>query len=47
MKLYSLYVRTPFNGITDGDLADIADKLNNRPRKSLDYATLDEVFSSF
>lgn len=33
-----------FDSITDEDVAFVMDRLNNRPRKSLDYATPDEVF---
>lgn len=36
-----------FVKITNNDLAIIIDKLNNRPRKSLDYATPNEIFSNF
>lgn len=34
-----------FAGITDADIITIQNKLNNRPRKSLGYATPNEVFS--
>ena len=34
-----------FSHITDQILACITDKLNNRPRKSLGYATPNEVFN--
>jgi IS30 family transposase len=33
-----------FSPITDNDLENIMDRLNNRPRKSLDFATPKEVF---
>jgi IS30 family transposase len=33
-----------FKKITDADLAIIADKPNNKPRKSLKYAMPNEVF---
>lgn len=33
-----------FASITDADLMVIADKLNNRPRKTLDFATPNEIF---
>lgn len=33
-----------FANVTDQDLALITEKLNNRPRKSLNYATPNEVF---
>lgn len=33
-----------FNNVTDESLTFIMDKLNNRPRKSLDYATPNEIF---
>lgn len=33
-----------FSDITDNDLIDIMDKLNNRPRKSLNYSTPNEIF---
>jgi IS30 family transposase len=33
-----------FDSITDEDVTFVMDRLNNRPRKSLDYATPDEVF---
>lgn len=35
-----------FSGVTDNELIVIMDKLNNRPRKSLAYATPNEVFLS-
>ena len=35
-----------FSAIDDESLAIIVDKLNNRPRKTLDYATPNEVFNS-
>jgi len=34
-----------FDSITDDDLAIVMDKLNNRPRKTLGYATPNEVFN--
>lgn len=34
-----------FTNINDDDLIYIMEKLNNRPRKSLDYATPDEIFN--
>lgn len=34
-----------FAEVTDADIIDIQNKLNNRPRKSLGYATPNEVFS--
>src|SRR4029078_1878175 len=33
-----------FNAVIDTDLEIIMNKLNNRPRKSLGYATPDEIF---
>ena len=33
-----------FNPVSDSDLMVIMDKLNNRPRKSLGYATPNEIF---
>jgi IS30 family transposase len=33
-----------FDSITDEDVTFVMDRLNNRPRKSLDYATPNEVF---
>ena len=33
-----------FSGITNNKLEIIMDKLNNRPRKALEYATPNEVF---
>lgn len=35
-----------FDELTDGDIIDIQEKLNNRPRKSLGYATPNEVFEA-
>src|SRR5260221_1676729 len=35
----------PFDRITDDDLQSVAKKLNNRPRKCLDYKTPFEIFS--
>ena len=32
-------------GITENDLVIIMDKLNNRPRKTLGYATPNEIFN--
>jgi IS30 family transposase len=37
--------KVPFDKITDEALQDVAKKLNNRPRKCLDYKTPFEVFS--
>lgn len=37
--------RIPFDSMTDHDLQSVAKKLNNRPRKCLDYKTPFEVFS--
>jgi IS30 family transposase len=37
---------TNFKDITNKDLALVVKKLNHRPRKSLNYQTLHEVFSS-
>lgn len=34
-----------FSSVTNADLLVIADRLNNRPRKSLGYATPNEIFS--
>ena len=34
-----------FTGVKDSDLEIIMEKLNNRPRKTLGYATPNEVFS--
>lgn len=34
-----------FTNVNDGDLQIIADQLNNRPRKSLGYATPNEIFN--
>lgn len=34
-----------FKNVTDDDLATITEKLNNRPRKKLGYATPDEAFT--
>jgi len=34
-----------FCELTDSDIIDIQERLNNRPRKSWGYATLNEVFS--
>lgn len=33
-----------FSDVNDASLTSIMDKLNNRPRKSLGYATPNEVF---
>jgi len=33
-----------FDSITDEDVGFVMDRLNNRQRKSLEYATRDEVF---
>jgi len=33
-----------FDSITDEDVGFVMDRLNNRPRKSLEYSTRDEVF---
>jgi IS30 family transposase len=37
--------KTPFDGLTQKQLDKIVDKINNRPRKVLDYLTPYEVFS--
>lgn len=37
---------TDFSQITENDIAIIADKLNNRPRKKLNYATPKEIFNN-
>jgi IS30 family transposase len=37
--------KIPFDGITDNDLQQVANKLNNRPRKCLNYKTPFEIFS--
>jgi transposase, IS30 family len=37
--------RIPFDNISDDDLLRVEDKINNRPRKCLDYRTPFEVFS--
>jgi IS30 family transposase len=37
--------KIPFDRITDDDLQSVAKKLNNRPRKCLDYKTPFEIFS--
>lgn len=34
-----------FNGTTDDNLANIADKFNNRPRKRLKYTTPNEILN--
>jgi len=36
--------RTDFTNLTQEDLDDIVEEINNRPRKCLDYATPNEVF---
>lgn len=36
--------RCDFSDVTDDDLITIMDKLNNRLRKSLSYATPNEIF---
>lgn len=36
--------RTDFTTLTQGELDDIVEEINNRPRKCLDYATPNEVF---
>jgi len=33
-----------FTNISDGDLAGVAERLNNRPRKTLGYRTPNQVF---
>jgi IS30 family transposase len=37
--------RTDFTALTQDELDDIVEEINNRPRKCLDYATPNEVFS--
>jgi IS30 family transposase len=37
--------RTPFDGVSQKQLDKIVEKINNRPRKVLDYRTSNEVFS--
>lgn len=37
--------KVPFDNITNNELRDVAKKINNRPRKCLDYKTPFEVFS--
>jgi transposase, IS30 family len=37
--------KTPFNTITQKDLDQVVKEINNRPRKTLDYLTPDEVFN--
>jgi IS30 family transposase len=37
--------KIPFDKMTDEELQDVADKLNNRPRKCLGYKTPNEVFN--
>lgn len=37
--------RTDFSNLTQEELDDIVEEINNRPRKCLDYATPNEVFS--
>lgn len=37
--------RTDFSALTQAELDDIVEEINNRPRKRLDYATPNEVFS--
>lgn len=38
--------RTDFTTLSQAELDDIVEEINNRPRKCLDYATPNEVFSS-
>ncbi|QQS69200.1 IS30 family transposase [Candidatus Saccharibacteria bacterium] len=38
--------RTDFTALSQADLNDIVEEINNRPRKRLDYKTPNEVFSS-
>lgn len=38
--------RTDFTSLTQSELDDIVEEINNRPRKCLDYATPNEVFYS-
>ena len=38
--------RTDFTDLTQDELDDIVEEINNRPRKCLDYATANEVFYS-
>jgi IS30 family transposase len=37
--------RTDFSNLTQEEFDDIVEEINNRPRKCLDYATPNEVFS--
>lgn len=41
-----MYKGSSFSGITDLDLELITNYLNNRPRKSLGYATPNEIFNT-
>lgn len=36
-----------FSTVKDDDLITIMNKLNNRPKKSLNFATPEEIFSNF
>ena len=36
-----------FNSVSDDDIVVIMDKLNNRPRKLLNYATPNEIFDNY
>jgi hypothetical protein len=43
-EIFSCYFRSSFSNIKDSDVQRVVRRINNRPRKSLNYLTPEQVF---